>query len=106
MSKKGLQSVKYSLLQYPHEEKNFSKCFLKSPVSRVVPKKLKSGAFGSFRTTILLQNRKKLKEGPFGNIEKNCGKKSHKAGITYKKKYFGQGRDSNPRPSACRPKKA
>ena len=46
---KGLQSVKYSLLQYPHEEKNekklnfvffFQKCFW-SPVSRIVFKYVK-----------------------------------------------------------------
>ena len=40
-----------------------------------------------------------LKRGPFGDIEKICEKKSHKAEITCTKN-FDQGRDSNPRPSA------
>ena len=38
--------------------------------------------------------------GPFGDIKKICGKKSHKAGKKPAQKIFGQGRDSNPRPSA------
>ena len=37
----------------------------------------------------------KIKDGPFGVIKKICEKNSHEAG-----KKFGQGRDSNPRPSA------
>ena len=40
----------------------------------------------------------KMKGGIFGDIKKNC-EKSHKAEITCTKN-FGQGRDSNPRPSA------
>ena len=43
---KGLQSVKYSLLQYPHEEKIEKKSkifyvFFCSPVSRIVAKNVK-----------------------------------------------------------------
>ena len=40
-----------------------------------------------------------MKGGPFRDILKKCGKKSHKAEITCTKK-FDQGQDSNPRPSA------
>ena len=40
-----------------------------------------------------------MKGGPFGDMKKNCEKKSHKAGITCTKELV-QGRDSNPRPSA------
>ena len=43
------------------------------------------GAFGSFRTIILLQNRKKIEGGAFGDIKKICETKSHKAEITCKK---------------------
>ena len=53
---KGLQSVKYSLLQYPREEKiekksDFLKTFFRfiwSPVSRIVPKNVKGGPLGVF----------------------------------------------------------
>ena len=46
---KGLQSVKYSLLQYPHGEKmKLDEFFLKSPVSRVVPKNVKGGPLRVF----------------------------------------------------------
>ena len=41
---KGLQSVKYSLLQYPI----FFEFFLKFPVSGIVPKNVKGGPFGIF----------------------------------------------------------
>ena len=52
-----------------------------------------------FLTFVLLQNTKKMKGGIiFGDMKKNC-KKNHKAEITCTK-YFGQGRDSNPLPSA------
>ena len=58
----------------------------------------KKGAFGRFRTSILLQNRKN-EGGPFGDIKKICEKKSHKAEKPAQTN-FGHGRDSNPRPSA------
>ena len=48
---KGHQSIKYFLQQYPNEEKNFQfffEYFLKSPLSRIVPKKVKGGPFGIF----------------------------------------------------------
>ena len=57
------------------------------------------GHFEIFLTSILLQNRKKIEEGPFGDIKKNCEEKFHKAEIPCTKN-FGQGRDSNPRSSA------
>ena len=40
-----------------------------------------------------------MKAGIFGDMKKKLRKKSHKAEITCTKN-FGQGRDSNPRPSA------
>ena len=39
--------------------------------------------------------KEKMKEGPFGDIEKICEKKSHKAEKTCQK-IFGHRRDSNP----------
>ena len=62
--------------------------------SLIVPKNLKEGTLWDFSTFVLVQNTKKMK----GGIKK-IAKTSHKAGITYTKN-FGQGRDSNPRPSA------
>ena len=40
---KGLQSIKYSLLKYPHEEKIGKKSFQSflGPVSRIAPKNVK-----------------------------------------------------------------
>ena len=75
-------------------KKKFPKFFLKSPVSRIVPKNVKRGG----RTL-------RFFEHPFFckiekiEIKKNAKKKFHKAQITCSKN-FGQGRDSNPRPSA------
>ena len=48
---------------------NFFRIFLKSPVSRIVPKNVKGGTFGIFWTTILLQNIKKMMRGPCGAIK-------------------------------------
>ena len=51
---KGLQCVKYSLLQYPREEKIekefriFFSNFFWSPVSRIVPKNVKEEPLGVF----------------------------------------------------------
>ena len=45
-----------------------------------------------------MQNRKKIEGRHLGDIKKVCEKKSHKAEITCTKN-FGQGRDSNQRPS-------
>ena len=53
----------------------------------------------------ILENIKKLKGDPLETLEK-FAKKSHKAKVTCTKN-FGQGRDSNPRPSAWqRPQKS
>ena len=60
----------------------FSKSFGVSGKSHSA-EKCKEGAFGSFRTTILLQNRKKIERGPFGDIEKKL-QKSHKTEISKK----------------------
>ena len=60
-------------------------------------KNCRRGHFEIFLTSILLQNTKKMKGGIFGDMKKNCEK--NKAEITCTKN-FGQGRDSNPRPSA------
>ena len=85
----------------PEWEKNSKKnfdFFFKSPVRRIVPKNVKGETLWDFLNIHSIQNRKKLR-GPFGDIKKICEKKSHKAEITCTKN-FGQGRDSNPRPSA------
>ena len=63
----------------------FFEFFLKSPVSRIVPKNVKGGPSGIFRTSILLQNIKKLNGGPYGAIKKISEKnekfeQSHSAG--------------------------
>ena len=42
--------------------------FFWSPVSRIVPKNVKGGPLGIFEHRFFLQNRKKLKGGPFGYI--------------------------------------
>ena len=60
-------------------QKHFQKVFLnflKFLVSRIVPKNVKEH-FGGFSTSILLQNRKKMKGGPFGDI-KTIAKKAEK----------------------------
>ena len=38
--------------------------------SLIVPKNLKEETFGNFLTFVLLQNIKKMKRGPFGDIKK------------------------------------
>ena len=97
---KGLQSVRYSLLQYqyPHEEKNrkkifecFSK-FLRSTVSRIVPKNLKGGLLGFFEHPFFCKM-KKIEEGPFGRTHwKKLRKKSPKAEITCTTKLWSRAR--------------
>ena len=62
----------------------FFEIFLKSGKSHSA-EKCKKGGLWSFRTTILLQNRKKIEGGPLGDIEKIREKKSHKAEVTCKK---------------------
>ena len=54
--------------------------------------KCKRGTLWDFSTSILLQNRKKLKEGPFGDIIKICEKKSLQAEIKCKKLVKGETR--------------
>ena len=66
--------------------------------SLIVPKNLKEGTLWDFLTFVLLQNTRKMKRGILGDMKK-IAKKSHEAEITCTKN-FGQGRDSNPRPSA------
>ena len=78
--------------------KNFENTKMRILNSLIVPKNLKEGILWDFLTFVLLQNTKKMKGGIFGDMKKNC-EKSHKAEITCTKN-FGQGRDSNPRPSA------
>ena len=46
--------------------------------SLIVPKNLKEETFGNFLTFVLLQNIKKMKGGPFGDIKK-IFEKSQKA---------------------------
>ena len=58
-----------------------------------MPKTVKGG-----HVYVLLQNIRKMKGGIFGDMKKKL-RKNHKAEITCTKN-FGQGRDSNPRPSA------
>ena len=96
---KGLQSVKYSLLQYPHEQKNpiFFNFFEVSGKSQSA-EKCKSKAFGIFWTSILLQNWKKLKGDPWETLKKLAKKVLQSRNNMHKK--FVQGRDSKPRPSA------
>ena len=94
---KGLQGVKYSLLLYPREQKLkknpiFYKYFVEffwSPVSRIVPKNVKEGPLG-------------ICEHPFFcKIDiKKIGEKKSQSRKKPALKIFGQGRDSNPRPSA------
>ena len=50
--------------------------FLKSSVSRIVPKNVKEGTLWDFSTSILSQNIKKLKGEPFGDF---FSKKCHNA---------------------------
>ena len=71
---KGLQGVKYSLLQYPREEKNekksdffeisnfileFFRNFFWSPVSHIVPKNVKGGPLRVFEHTFFCKIEKK-----------------------------------------------
>ena len=66
--------------------RNFLSKWFWSPVSHIVPKNVKR----SFWTSILLQNRKKLKEGPFGVIEKICEKSLAKPKQTCTKKFWSR----------------
>ena len=70
-----------------------------SPVSRIVPKNEKGGPLRVFELPFFCktENRKKLKGGPFGDIKKIAKKVSQSRNKLQKN--FGQGRDSNPRPS-------
>ena len=63
-----------------------------------MPKNVKEGPLGVFEHPFFCKMEKN-EGGPFGDIEKICEKKSHKAEKPAQK-IFGQGRDSNPRPSA------
>ena len=67
--------------------------------------KCKRGPFGCFSTSILLQNRKKMKGGLFGDLKKIEKKSLTKPKKIYTKK-FGQVRDSNPCPSAWQTSKS
>ena len=60
----------------PELEKNpkFFRNFFEVSGKSHSAKKCKRGAFGIFRTSILLQNRKKIEGGPFGDITKICKK--------------------------------
>ena len=66
--------------------------------SLIVPKNLKEGTLWDFFNIRSVAKYQKKMGGIFGDMKKNC-KKSHKAEITCTKN-FGQGQDSNPRPSA------
>ena len=82
----------FEWMQYPNEYmktvpewgKNLSEIFfgifMKSAVSRIVPKNVKGGPFGIFGTTILLQNIK-IEAGTLWRHWKHLRKKSHKAEI-------------------------
>ena len=66
--------------------------------SHSVEKCKRRDSSGVFEHRFFCKIEKNLNRGPFGDI-KNLRKKSHKAEII-RTKNFGQGRDSNPRPSA------
>ena len=99
---KGLQCIKYSLLQYPREEKlKMPKIFeffdfVWSPVSRIVPKNVKWGISEYFEHTFFCK-REKIKGALWRHL-KNLRKKVSKTKKPAQKN-FGQERDSNPRPS-------
>ena len=57
---------------------NFSKNFFSRKMSHSA-EIVKEGTLFDFQTCILLQNNKKLKRGPFGNIYKFSKKESHSA---------------------------
>ena len=100
----------FEWMQYPNEYmktvpewgKNLSEIFfgifMKSAVSRIVPKNVKGGPFGIFGTTILLQNIK-IEAGTLWRHWKHLRKKVSQSRNTMHKN-FGHGRDSNPRPFA------
>ena len=72
--------------------------FFWSPVSRIVPKNAKGGSLGVFEHPFFCKIEKN-EGGPFGDIKK-IAKKVSQSRNNQHKKIFGQGRDSNPRPSA------
>ena len=75
----------------------FSKFFLVSGKSHS-DKKCKRGLW-EFLNIHSFAKKEKIEGGPFGDIEKVCEKSLTK--LKYPaQKIFGQGRDSNPRPSA------
>ena len=61
--------------------------FFKSPVSRIVPKNVEGGPFGIFRTSTLLQTRKKLKGDPSETLKKNAEKVSQSRNNMHKKRW-------------------
>ena len=65
--------------------------------SLIVPKNLKEGTLSGFLNIRSVAKYQKMKGGIFGDMKKKC-EKSHKAEIPCTK-IFGQGRDSNRRPS-------
>ena len=60
-----------------------------SPVSRIVPKNVKGGSLGVFENPFFCKI-EKIEEGPFGDIKKDCEKKSHKAEITCTKNFWSR----------------
>ena len=62
-----------------------------------MPKHVKGGTLGVFEHPFFCKIDKKMTGGPFGDIWE---KKSHEAEKKIAQKNFGQGRDSNPCPSA------
>ena len=96
----GLQSVKYSPLQYPHkEETEKNSKFFCTPVSRIGPKNVKRGPLGVFEHPFFYKLETKLKGDPLETFKK-VAKKVLQSQNNLHKKFFGPGRDSNPRPSA------
>ena len=69
--------------------KNFTEVFLKSPVSRIVPKNVKEGTLWDLlNVRSVAKYQKKLKGGPFGDNKKVCKKVSQSRNYMHKK--FGQ----------------
>ena len=68
----------------------FPKKFSKSSVSRIVPKKCKSGAFGDFELPVFAKW-KKLNLRPFVDIKQSCEKSFRKPKEHAEKNFFVKG---------------
>ena len=100
-----MSSILFYSTRMKNKFRNFFEFYLKSPVSRIVPKIVKVGPFGIFEHPFCCKIEKN-EGGPFGDIKQIYQKKSHKAEITFTKKFLVKGGTRTPVLLLGRPQKA